>query len=385
MSGAFQEGVLSDIARVTMGQSPRKEFVSPTEQGLPLLNGPTEFGNFHPTPVQWATSYSKTAEEGDILFCVRGSTTGRMNWADQRYAIGRGIASISAINSRERYFVRGAIDLSLPELLSSATGSTFPNVSGLQLTELPVALPSEAVRSEISGLLGALDDKIESNDHLITGIPTLIRALVEKELEASALPVPLSGLGRFVNGGAYTKGATGTGRMVIRIADLNSGPGESTVYNEIDVPDDKTARPGDILMSWSGSLGVYVWHRPEAIINQHIFKVVPNAEIPRWLVFDRLEAAITELQAIAADKATTMGHIQRRHLETTTVELPAERIHALDEICAPLWDRRNQLLRESLRLAELRDTLLPGLMSGRIRVPEVREAMNEEVGDVEIR
>ena len=136
MSVAFQEGVLSDIARVTMGQSPKKEFVSSTQEGLPLLNGPTEFGSSHPTPVQWSTSFSKTAEPGDILFCVRGSTTGRMNWADQQYAIGRGIASISAINPQERHFVRGAIDLVLPELLAAATGSTFPNVSRLQLSEL---------------------------------------------------------------------------------------------------------------------------------------------------------------------------------------------------------------------------------------------------------
>ena len=163
MSVVFQEGVLSDIARVTMGQSPKKEFVSSTQEGLPLLNGPTEFGSSHPTPVQWSTSFSKTAEPGDILFCVRGSTTGRMNWADQQYAIGRGIASISAINPQERHFVRAAIDLVLPELLAAATGSTFPNVSRLQLSELPVALPSAAVRTEISGLLGALDDKIESN------------------------------------------------------------------------------------------------------------------------------------------------------------------------------------------------------------------------------
>src|SRR2546429_286201 len=80
---------------------------------------------------------------------------------------------------------------------------------------------------------------------------------------------PVSSLATFVNGGAYTNGATGSGRIVIRIAELNRGTGPSTVYNDIDVPDDRTARTGDLLMAWSGSLGVYVWLGPEAIVNQH--------------------------------------------------------------------------------------------------------------------
>ncbi|MCD4557754.1 restriction endonuclease subunit S [Schaalia sp. lx-100] len=386
MSVVFQEGVLSDIARVTMGQSPKKEFVSTTEEGLPLLNGPTEFGNYHPTPVQWSTSFSKTAEPGDILFCVRGSTTGRMNWADQQYAIGRGIASISAINPQERHFVRGAIDLLLPELLAAATGSTFPNVSRLQLSELPVALPSAAVRTEISGLLGALNDKIESNRNLTAIISNLIDALIKCELsKGSGDSFPVSKLAKFVNGGAYTKGASGTGRMVIRIADLNSGPGASTIYNDIDVPGDRLAHLGDLLMSWSGSLGVYVWVREEAIVNQHIFKVVLT-DFPAWLVHNRLNEALNDFRSIAADKATTMGHIQRKHLNETFVEVPVMRLERLDHLCEPLWHRFISAQLESLRLAALRDSLLPELMSGRMRVDEagqlVNKALDEEVVDV---
>ena len=183
-----------------MGQSPKKEFVSSTQEGLPLLNGPTEFGSSHPTPVQWSTSFSKTAEPGDILFCVRGSTTGRMNWADQQYAIGRGIASISAINPQERHFVRAAIDLVLPELLAAATGSTFPNVSRLQLSELPVALPSAAVRTEISGLLGALDDKIDQR-----GLCRKLGLAYMSRLTRDAVKVPLKYYAKSISRGVTPK------------------------------------------------------------------------------------------------------------------------------------------------------------------------------------
>src|SRR3954467_8508258 len=85
---------LSDIATIVMGQSPPGETYNRDRRGVPLLNGPAEFGNPHPVPVQWTTEPSRFAAEGDILFCVRGATTGRKCWSDQRYAIGRGLAAI---------------------------------------------------------------------------------------------------------------------------------------------------------------------------------------------------------------------------------------------------------------------------------------------------
>src|SRR5699024_1936198 len=162
----------------------------------------------------------------------------------------------------------------------------------------------------IAGTLGALDDKIESNRRLIELIPSLVRAHVNMVIADESVAVPVSDLATFTNGGAYTKGATGAGRMVVRIAELNSGPGGSTVYNDIEVPDTKTARSGDLLMAWSGSLGVYRWYRDEAIINQHIFKVT-TAEYQAWLVFARLEAGMSEVREIAADTATTVEKLQR--------------------------------------------------------------------------
>src|SRR5699024_4774750 len=183
-----------------------------------------------------------------------------------------------------------------------------------------VRLPSLDEQRAIASTLGALDDKIESNRRIIGLIPRLVRAHVNSAISHSSTFISVSDLATFVNGGAYTKGATGTGRMVIRIAELNSGPGSSTVYNDIKVPDEKIARAGDILMSWSGSLGVYRWYRDEAIINQHIFKVSPTG-YPAWLVFDRLDEVMSVFRGVAADKATTMGHIQRGHLISTNVEI----------------------------------------------------------------
>ncbi len=255
-------------------------------------------------------------------------------------------------------------------------GSAQPNVSPTLLESIVIPLPPLAEQRGIAVTLGALDDKIESNRRIVDLAPRLMQALVTQGLEREPTAVAVADLARFVNGGAYTKGASGVGRMVVRIAELNSGPGASTVYSEIGVPDEETARAGDLLMSWSGSLGVYRWVLDEAIINQHIFKVLPSDGYPPWLVYDRLARVMPQFQGIAKDKATTMGHIQRGHLESTVVAVPnSSAIAALDQKLSSLWDRLLLAERENVKLSQLRMALLPELLSGRIRVSEAHEAV----------
>ena len=177
MAGKCEMVPLGKVVDIVMGQSPSGDTVS-TEHGLALLNGPTEFGPRHPIPVQFTTDPRKCAQPGDLLFCVRGSTTGRMNWADQKYAIGRGIA---AIRHRQepalQPFVRGVIELELPELLAQATGSTFPNVSAYQLAEIPYPCLDEHEQRAIAHILGTLDDKIELNRRMNQTLEAMARAL----------------------------------------------------------------------------------------------------------------------------------------------------------------------------------------------------------------
>lgn len=184
--------LLSSIADIIMGQSPAGETCNESAQGLPLLNGPTEFGAHHPTPVQFTTDPRKKAKLGDILFCVRGSTTGRMNWADREYAIGRGIAAIRHKNGIEyQHFLRGIIDFRLPELLAQATGSTFPNVSYNQVANLSYRAIDKDEQLAIAKVLGALDDKIELNRQMNEILEALAQSLFKSwfvDTTASGLP-----------------------------------------------------------------------------------------------------------------------------------------------------------------------------------------------------
>ncbi|MEP2025416.1 restriction endonuclease subunit S [Reichenbachiella sp.] len=180
MSKEWKEGVLSDLATIVMGQSPKGSDVNTDGDGKPLLNGPTEFGGTHPYPTQFTTNGKKVSQTGDLLFCVRGSTTGRMNWSDQEYVIGRGLATIRHKEDLEcQPFLRGIIEHNLPNLLVSATGSTFPNVSKDLLNYLFVNLPPLPEQKAIAGILGKLDDKIELNRQMNQTLEQMAQALFQ--------------------------------------------------------------------------------------------------------------------------------------------------------------------------------------------------------------
>lgn len=165
--------------------------------------------------------------------------------------------------------------------------------------------------------------------------------------------------------------------MVIRIAELNSGPSNSTIFNFVSANNENIAFPGDLLFSWSGSLNVYRWYRNEALVNQHIFKVIPKV-LPQWFVHFHLIEAMPFFQGIAADKATTMGHIKREHLEQWQLALPPDSIiKKADVILLPYYNLILENERENLQLSTLRDLLLPRLLAGELRLKHAEKLISE--------
>ncbi|TDU26043.1 restriction endonuclease subunit S [Arthrobacter sp. JUb115] len=189
MNDIWPNGPLSEIADVIMGQSPNGSSTNNVGKGTPLLNGPTEFGLFHPDPVQWTNAGVRFAMTDDVLFCVRGSTTGRMNTANQQYAIGRGLCAIRAKSISDSKFVRYALTHTLPELLSAVTGSVFPNLSKPQISKHPIFVPPPAERERISAVLESLDDKIAVNENILRATEDLIHASYRGFINGSTLQV----------------------------------------------------------------------------------------------------------------------------------------------------------------------------------------------------
>lgn len=275
------------------------------------------------------------------------------------------------------YYLNWVTKTTVSGLLVGAVQQHF-NVKAVK--GMKIDMPPLVEQRRIAEMLGALDDKIAINQRVVALSAELSSGIWQRDSDLEGKrSVPLSSLAEFVNGRAFTKDATGTGRVVVRISELNSGIGASTVFNDIEVSDENLARPGDLLFAWSGSLTVARWYRDEAIINQHIFKVIPKVGNRIWLVDQALRSLLDQFKSIAADKATTMGHIQRKHLDELVTIPPEERIAASDDLMQSLWQRALAAERESLQLAKTRDELLPLLMSGKLRVKDAEKKVEELV------
>lgn len=128
-----------------------------------------------------------------------------------------------------------------------------------------------------------------------------------------------------------------------------------------------------MLFSWSGSLEVELWCGGAGALNQHLFKVT-SPEFPKWFYYLWTIYHLDGFRLIAADKATTMGHIQRGHLTAAKVLIPPRTLlDAMTRIISPLIDHIVSNRIQSRTLAALRDMLLPKLLSGEMSVAEVEK------------
>ncbi|MBB3995202.1 type I restriction enzyme S subunit [Sulfitobacter undariae] len=176
-------GGLDLLAEIHMGQSPAGSTYNSDGIGSPLLNGPTEFTDRHPVARQWTTKPTKMCKDGDVLVCVRGSSTGRMNVADGAYCIGRGIAAVRKRNGLTDTVYLQQLLHSLVELvLSRAAGSTFPNIDKKSLNALQVHIPTYEAQKRIGLVLADADDEIDSYVGDIKNLHAEKKALMQQLL-----------------------------------------------------------------------------------------------------------------------------------------------------------------------------------------------------------
>lgn len=346
-----------------------------------IRNGRIDFEGSKKVSAEAYAEWTKRATpEGGDLIMAREAPVGEVGYvpADQPACLGQRTVllrpSRRVVNPRYLHYLLLS-PVCQASLRSLSEGSTVPhlNVADIRRFELGT-LPDLTMQEAIAEVLGALDDKIDLNRRTVATTKMLRRSMVDLALEGRESATPLSSLADFVNGRAFTAQADGSGRPILRIRELNSGIDLSTLRISRSVPDDHLAEPDSLLLAWSGSLGSYRWHGPEAVINQHIFKVIPK--VPAWLVEYWCERHVVWFKNIAADKATTMGHIQRHHLDEARCALPDS--GSLDRLGAqvgPMYELEHSLAVESARLGELRDALLPELISGRMTVKEAAAAV----------
>jgi len=298
-------------------------------------------------------------------------------------------------------------------LVAHEIGAAYPAVSINDILNATISLPPKPTQDAIAYILGMLDDKIELNRRMCKTLEDMAQAIFKswfvdfdpvhakvagKEPEgmkaeiAALFPnsfvdselgkIPkgwdvasLDSLGTFLNGLALQKFPPEGDKYlpVIKIAQLRTDDTTNADKASSDLDEKYVVNNGDIIFSWSGSLVCVLWTGGKGALNQHLFKVT-SKEYPKWFLYFWIHHHLPEFRRIAARKATTMGHIQRLHLREAKVLIPpATLIHQQNQIFEPILEAIISRSLENKKLAKLRDTLLPKLISGEIQIGMSKE------------
>jgi type I restriction enzyme, S subunit len=188
--------------------------------------------------------------------------------------------------------------------------------------------------------------------------------------------VGLNEIATFLNGLAlqkYPANSDSGSLPAIKIAQLRRGSVEGADRVASTLPPQYIVNDGDLLFSWSGSLEVEIWAGGTGALNQHLFKVTP-VEVPQWFVYFWLKTHLKGFREIAAGKVTTMGHIQRHHLSEAKVLLPKrDALEGMSGVLSPLVERVITSRLKANTVIQLRESLLPRLISGKLRVPDAEK------------
>ena len=180
---------LSDIAEITMGQSPSGSSYNEEGSGEVFYQGRAEFGSFFPRRRLFTTEPKRMAQEGDTLMSVR-APVGDLNIANEKCCIGRGLAAIHSdtFQSFTHYLLRGQ---SRQLDAFNGDGTVFGSINGKALRALPIYLPTEKEINEIETELKSLDAMIRNNDDEIRLLEqlrdTLLPKLMAGEIDVSEI------------------------------------------------------------------------------------------------------------------------------------------------------------------------------------------------------
>ncbi|RGX90580.1 restriction endonuclease subunit S [Roseburia sp. OF03-24] len=268
-----------------------------------------------------------------------------------------------------------------PAIKSMVGSSGRQRVQTDVVANLDVELPPIEEQRKIGGVLKTFDDKIKLNNEINNNLEQQAQAIFANEfLSLDTLPegwkqASLIDIANYLNGLAmqkYRPTADESGIPVLKIKELRQGCcDDNSELCSPSIKSDYIIHDGDVIFSWSGSLLVDLWCGGICGLNQHLFKVT-SSKYDKWFYYAWTKHHLDRFVAVAADKATTMGHIKRDELAKAEVLIPNEAdYNRIGALLQPIYDMIISNRIENKKLAATRDTLLPKLMNSEIDMSEV--------------
>lgn len=366
---------------------------------------------------------------GDVLL-TREAPIGEVGFVDlpEGLFLGQRImqyrANSKVLHPRFLHYVFQSPSLKYQFGSHEGSGSVVSHIRVGDCFKFKIPLPPIDVQDGVAELLGALDDRItllrETNATLEAiaqalfkswfvdfdpvgakaesrqpeGMDATTAALFPDSFEESKLGLvpegwmsrPIYDMATYINGAAYKAfepNAERRGLPIIKIAELKAGISAQTAFSDVAMPAKYLIETGDILFSWSGnpdtSIDTFVWQHAPALLNQHIFRVLPHEAFERSFVLQMLRNLKPVFAELARNKQTTgLGHVTVADLKRLCVVHPPQMvIEQFNTLVVPIHQMIFGNEQRAQTLTQLRDTLLPRLISGQLRLPEAQTLLSD--------
>lgn len=383
MRNEWVEKKIKEFAVINMGQSPKGIYYNSNSVGLPFLQGNRTFGKKHPFYDTWTKVCHKIAQKDEVLLSVR-APVGDLNIAIGKVCIGRGLCSISMKNNQNEYLYY-LLKHNMKKIISSETGTTFGSInkSIIENTKV-ITTVCISEQKNISSILSSFDNKIEINNKINEKLETLAQDLykhwfVEFEFpDKEGLPYKSSGgemedsdLGlipknwNVINQGRFFPVLTGK-----KNANFATQYGEYKFFtcsqNVLSAPN--YSFDGEaILVAGNGDFNVK-YYKGKFEAYQRTYVLIPNNPKLTGLLYFAIKRNLSDITS--GHRGSVIKFITKGDLEDYTFAFPnEEKLEKMSVIFSDIVSIIEHNKKENEKLAEMRDLLLPKLMTGEIRVP----------------
>lgn len=366
---------LSDIAEITMGQSPRSEYYNSNEEGMPFLQGNRTFGDKYPNFDTYTTNPTKIANVNDVIMSVR-APVGDLNITPKKICLGRGVCSIHMKNGNQD-FLYYLMKYYVKDILNRECGTVFGSVNKNDISSLIVKIPERfEEQKKISSILSVLDDKIELNKKINRNLEAQAQAIfkswfIDFEPFKNGKFID-SELGKIPEG--WSIGTIGD----ISIISTGKRPDKRSTYksNETPIP----------IIGASSIMGYTnkVLYDEKMLVTGRVgtHGIIQKIDFPCWPSDNTLVLKSKNLNFLhnclllinwkSMNRGSTQPLITQNDLKNTRIILPQDRIIQNYEQLVHCFDIKfYNNNKEIYVLSQLRDILLPKLLSGEIDVTKI--------------
>ena len=365
---------LEEIADVIMGQSPKSEYYNTEKKGLPFLQGNRTFGFKYPTFDTYTTVAPKIARAGDVIMSVR-APVGALNIAPVNVCLGRGVCSLRMKNGNQS-FLFYLMKYYVPYLLKKESGTVFGSVNRNDINSLEVDIPEDVEEQKrIARYLEMIDDKIELNTAINNNLEQQAQSIYKQMFIDNASSDWTEGIlsdiaditmGQSPSSSSYNEDRNG---IIFFQGRAEFGFRFPTVRLYTTEPK-RMACTNDTLMSVRAPVGDLNVAHTDCCIGRGLAAIHSKDNHQAFVLYTMF--SLKKQLDVFNGEGTVFGSINRISLNKMPLLIPSsEKLDEFEALVSPIDAAIRNNYDEICYLKQLRDSLLPKLMSGELDVSNI--------------